>query len=155
MGDSAATGAVAWLRDRIAEQRHQAVRPCGQAHPEQGFHHPDGHPDPFRRSELDAFRAVLDAYEEAHAYYVDNPHAPAGEAYGLWTAIQHLAQPYNDWRDFPEVLRLDRQTCVYDVCSFCQGSIRYDGRRWMGECLCIPEVVKPPKVDIDRRDDPG
>jgi hypothetical protein len=46
-------------------------------------------------ADIEAKRAILDAYEEAKRYY-EGPGraAPAGEVHGLWTAIQHLAYAY-------------------------------------------------------------
>ncbi|MEV5944616.1 DUF6221 family protein [Streptomyces sp. NPDC051994] len=54
--------------------------------------------------EVDAKRSIVDAYVEAAAWFdaPENRHHPAGEAYGLYTALRLLALPYADHPDYQE-----------------------------------------------------
>lgn len=61
--------------------------------------------DPARvLADIEAKRKILDAYEEAAEFYnaPANRSIPAGEAHGLWTAVQLLVQPYSSRPDFNE-----------------------------------------------------
>ena len=53
-------------------------------------------------ADLDAKLAIVDAYEEAAAWYgaPENQHQPAGEVTGLETALRLLARPFAGHADF-------------------------------------------------------
>jgi hypothetical protein len=62
--------------------------------------------DPARvLAEVAADRRLLDEYEQARTYYDLHREAPAGEAYGLLTAVKIRALPYADKPGYREEWR--------------------------------------------------
>jgi hypothetical protein len=55
--------------------------------------------------ECEAKRRIVEEWREADAYYASDKDAPAGELYGLETAIKHLASVYAGHPDYREEWR--------------------------------------------------